>query len=166
MVSVTAANVLTAVDTRRALINKYPHGDLKTPVLAGTQPFAPRFLFSEVRVQTAALGFVSGNAQVDRQLADNKESGNLPTARATANKELNALPQNRGDLFGIEAITHSLSRFTASLFGSIPHNEAKSTLDLRVLWCCPNRLKFPTVMFWAITKLSPLYRSSAGVHIH
>ena len=76
-VDLPVPNVLAAVDTRWAQSKGHPHGDLSTSVLASTQPFAPRLLAPKVLVQAAALGFVRVDAQVNRLVADRKESGNL-----------------------------------------------------------------------------------------
>lgn len=111
--------MLAAVDTGWALSNRHPHGDLPTPVLARAQPFAPGLLAPEVLVQAAALGFVSIDAQVNRLVADRKEPGNLLRAPVAADIGFNALPKGCGDLFGIAAVTRSLRRFAASLFGSV-----------------------------------------------
>jgi len=122
-------NVLAAVDTRWALSNGHSHGDLPTSVLSSTQPFTPRLLASEVLVQAAALGFVGVDTQVNRLMADRKESSNLLRAPVAADIGLNALPQACWNFFGIAAMTRSLSRFTASLFGSAPL-EPTATFDL------------------------------------
>lgn len=121
--------MLAAVDTGWALSNGHPHGGLPTSVLARAQPFAPGLLASKVLVQAAALGFVSVNAQLDRLVADRKEPGNLLRAPVVADIRFNALPQARGDLFCIAAVTRSLRRFAAGLFGSVSL-ETTSTFDL------------------------------------
>lgn len=122
-------DVLAAVDTGRALINGHPHGDLPTSVLTHTQPFAPRLLAPKVLVQAVALGFVRVDAKVNRIAADRKVPSNLLRAQVAADIGLNALPKGCGDLFGIAAVTRSLSRFAASLFCSVSL-ESTATFDL------------------------------------
>jgi hypothetical protein len=128
-ITLPVPNVLAAVDTRWALSNGHPHGDLPTSVLSSTQPFAPGLLAPKVLVQAAALGFVSVDAQVHRLVADRKEPSNLLRAPVVADIGLNALPQGCGNLFGIAAMTRSLSRFASSLFGSVSL-EPTATFDL------------------------------------
>jgi len=62
-------------------------------------------------------------------MADREMPSNLLRAPVTADIERNALPKSGGSSFGIEAVTGSLSRFAAGLFGSVTLGAA-ATLEL------------------------------------